>query len=260
MANTNVENDTASFGFKDVPKAQKAGLVRAVFDKVAPQYDLMNDLMSGGVHRIWKSVLLDRINPQPGMGLIDLAGGTGDVGIGFLARAAQRPPRERAPASATICDINYEMLHAGTTRKDAARFDGHLTRVCGDAQNLGFPDNHFDTYTIAFGIRNVTDMSLALAEAHRVLKPGGRFFCLEFSHAITEGFQKVYDAYSFNVIPKLGELVTKDRDAYQYLVESIRKFPAQEEFKARIADAGFRRASYENLSGGIAAIHSGWKF
>jgi len=260
MDNPQSKSETASFGFQDVPAAEKAGMVRAVFDSVAPQYDLMNDLMSGGVHRIWKSVLLDRINPQPGTKLLDLAGGTGDVAIGFLDRAGARAARGRPAAEATICDINHEMLKAGVSRKDAQHHAENLTRTCSDAQNLSFPDESFDFYTIVFGIRNVTDKSAALAEAHRVLKPGGRFFCLEFSHAITDGFQKIYDTYSFNVIPKLGELVANDRASYQYLVESIRKFPSQEEFRHQIQQVGFQRVAYENLSGGIAAIHSGWKF
>lgn len=253
-------DDETSFGFRTVRAGEKAGLVRAVFDSVAGNYDLMNDLMSGGVHRIWKSVFLDRVNPQPGEALIDVAGGTGDIGAGFLARADARPRAGALPlASATLCDINFEMLKAGTARADAARFGARLARVTGDAQNLPFPDGCADAYTIAFGIRNVTDRRAALAEALRVLRPGGRFFCLEFSHPVTEGLQKLYDAYSFAVIPWLGELVAKDRDSYQYLVESIRRFPAQEAFAAEIRAAGFARVKYENLSAGVAAIHSGWK-
>ncbi|MEZ5893982.1 MAG: class I SAM-dependent methyltransferase [Parvularculaceae bacterium] len=254
------DEDETSFGFRRVKTGEKAGLVREVFDSVAGNYDLMNDLMSGGVHRLWKSVFLDRLNPQPGEILIDVAGGTGDIGAGFLTRADGRPGADRKPqARAVLCDINYEMLKAGEARADAARFGARLTRVTGDAENLPFPDGSADAYTIAFGIRNVTDMDKALSEAFRVLRPGGRFFCLEFSHPITEGLQKIYDAYSFAVIPWLGEQVAKDRESYQYLVESIRKFPAQEAFAAKIRAAGFSRVKYENLSAGIAAIHSGWK-
>lgn len=252
--------DETSFGYRTVKTGDKARLVRSVFDSVASNYDLMNDLMSAGVHRIWKSVLLDRIGPKPGETLIDVAGGTGDIAAGFLRRADGRPSAADKPAAtAIICDINYEMLKAGEARADMIALDDRLTRVTGDAESLPYPDKSFDAYTIAFGIRNVTNMQAALSEAYRVLKPGGRFFCLEFSHPITEGLQKIYDAYSFNVIPKLGEVVAKDRESYQYLVESIRKFPGQEDFAARIKSAGFARVKYENLSAGIAAIHSGWR-
>ncbi len=252
--------EETSFGFRTVKTGEKARLVRSVFDSVASKYDLMNDLMSGGVHRIWKSVFLDRITPRPGERLIDVAGGTGDIAAGFLKRAdALSAAKEKPPAKAVICDINYEMLKAGEARAGMAAFGDRLTRVTGDAENLPFTDKYFDAYTIAFGIRNVTDMDAALREAHRVLKPGGRFFCLEFSHPITESLQKAYDAYSFNVIPWLGEKVADDRESYQYLVESIRKFPAQEAFAARIRKTGFARVKYENLTAGVAAIHSGWR-
>ncbi len=253
------EEETA-FGFRTVKTGEKAKLVRGVFDSVAGRYDLMNDLMSGGVHRIWKSVLLDRLAPQPSERLIDVAGGTGDVAIGFLSRANNRPSAERkSPAHAAICDINHEMLKAGASRAAAQALAGQLTRTCGDAERLPFPDGAADAYTIAFGIRNITDMDAALVEARRVLKPGGRFFCLEFSHPITEGLQKIYDAYSFNLIPWLGEKVADDRESYQYLVESIRRFPGQEAFAERIRKAGFSRVTYENLTGGVAALHAGWR-
>ncbi len=252
--------EETSFGFRTVRAGDKARLVRGVFDNVASRYDLMNDLMSGGVHRIWKSVLLDRLAPRPGERLLDVAGGTGDVAAGFLKRADARPGADDQPqATATICDINYEMLKAGEVRADMAAFGKRIRRVAGDAERLPFPDKSADAYTIAFGIRNVTRMDAALSEAFRILRPGGRFFCLEFSHPITEGLQKIYDAYSFNVIPWLGEQVADDRESYQYLVESIRKFPGQEAFAARIRDAGFSRVKYENLTGGVAAIHSGWR-
>ncbi len=256
---TETDTKTASFGYKDVPEGEKAGMVRAVFDSVADDYDLMNDLMSAGIHRVWKSVLMDRLNPQPGQRLLDVAGGTGDIGLAFLKRADERPARDRAPAQATICDINHAMLHAGCSQSHHRLSADRVTRVCGDAQNLPFPDNHFDAYTIGFGIRNVTQIEEALSEAYRVLKPGGKFYCLEFSHMVTDGLQKAYDAYSFNVIPWLGEKVANDRESYQYLVESIRRFPSQEEFLFMLKQAGFSRAKYENLSGGIAALHSGWR-
>ncbi|MBL4618992.1 MAG: class I SAM-dependent methyltransferase [Marinicaulis sp.] len=257
---TQRDNSDTSFGFRTVEASEKAGLVRGVFDSVAGQYDLMNDLMSGGVHRIWKSTLLDRLAPQPGQILVDVAGGTGDVAIGFLKRANGRASSElKSPASAVICDINYELLAAGIERSAAAPFASQLTRICGDAQSLPLEDGQADAYTIAFGIRNVTDIDAALREAYRVLRPGGHFVCLEFSHPITEGMQKAYDAYSFKVIPWLGEVVANDRASYQYLIESIRKFPGQEAFAARIRKVGFSRVSYENLTGGVAALHMAWR-
>lgn len=257
MARDDAERE--EFGFRAVGAGEKESLVRGVFSSVALRYDLMNDLMSAGVHRLWKEVLLDRIAPRPGSALIDVAGGTGDIALGFLKRAETRRDQSDRQATAVVCDINADMLAAGAGRKDAARFSAQLTRVCGDAQNLPFPDKYFDVYTIGFGIRNVTDMDAALREARRVLKTGGRFLCLEFSHPVTEGLQKLYDLYSFNVIPKLGEIVAKDRESYQYLVESIRRFPAQDAFAARISQAGFARVSYENLTFGVAALHSGWR-
>ena len=247
-----------SFGDRLVPEDEKAGLVRGVFDSVATRYDEMNDLMSAGVHRGWKRVLLDRLAPQPGQRLVDVAGGTGDVALGFLARAGGRPPRERAPAEAVICDINHAMMKAGRGR-DAPGAGLSPVRVCGDAEALPFPDRSFDAYTIAFGIRNVTRRNRALAEARRVLRRGGRLMVLEFSRPVTPGFERLYAAYSDAVIPRLGRIVADDEASYRYLVESIRRFPPQDAFAAEVEAAGFARVSFENLTGGVAAIHSGWK-
>jgi demethylmenaquinone methyltransferase/2-methoxy-6-polyprenyl-1,4-benzoquinol methylase len=254
------EKMRASFGFREVAAEDKARLVRGVFDKVAPKYDLMNDLMSGGVHRVWKAVFIDRLNPQPGEVLLDVAGGTGDIAAAFLARADSRPrAAARPPARAIVSDINAEMLNAGRGRGHDASAAARMALLCADAETLPLPDQSIDAYTIAFGIRNVTHIDKALAEARRVLKFGGRFSCLEFSHLATDSLQKLYDAYSFRVIPWLGEKVAGDRDSYQYLVESIRRFPKQENFAAMIGQAGFSRVGFENLSAGIAAIHSGWR-
>ncbi|MEO1014672.1 MAG: class I SAM-dependent methyltransferase [Pseudomonadota bacterium] len=251
----------ASFGFRRVRADEKAGLVRDVFDSVATRYDLMNDLMSAGTHRIWKSVLIDRMCPQPGQVLLDMAGGTGDVAAAFLRRASERTNARRAPpASAIICDVNLEMLNAGRASgaSDGAAALG-AAWVNGDAEETPFPDASFDAYAISFGIRNVTNIGKALREARRVLKYGGRFFCLEFSQPSVAALRAAYDAYSFSVIPPLGEMVMGDRESYAYLVESIRRFPTQDAFANMIRDAGFARVSFENLTGGIAAIHTGAK-
>lgn len=250
----------ASFGFRQVGEGEKAGLVKGVFDSVAAKYDLMNDLMSAGVHRAWKSRFIDRINPQPGEILLDVAGGTGDIAAAFIRRADERPRAPDRPiARAIVSDINAEMLAAGRARAISGKIRGRMASLCADAEAMPLPDNSVDAYAIAFGIRNVTRIDRALNEARRVLKTGGRFFCLEFSHLETEGLQKLYDLYSFNIIPWLGEKVAKDRASYQYLVESIRRFPTQENFAAMIRAAGFSRVRYENLSAGIVAIHAGWK-
>jgi demethylmenaquinone methyltransferase/2-methoxy-6-polyprenyl-1,4-benzoquinol methylase len=246
--------DTASFGFEDVPRAEKAGRVRAVFDSVAQRYDLMNDLMSAGLHRVWKDILADRINPQPGETLIDVAGGTGDIARRLSKRVeAARGRRGGPPAETFIVDINQEMLAAGRSRGE-----DNLDWICGDAENLPFPDKFADAYTIAFGIRNVTNIPAALKEARRVLKPGGRFACLEFSRFAVAALAPVYDAFSFHVIPQIGKIAANDSDSYRYLVESIRRFPDQETFAAMVSEAGFKRVSYQNLSAGVAAIHTGW--
>ena len=243
-------DDTTHFGFRTVPEDDKASLVREVFDSVAQRYDLMNDLMSWGVHRLWKRTFLDTLNPRPGMRLLDVGGGTGDIAFRFLGRGGGR---------AFVCDVNTEMLNVGRDRAiDGNILDG-ISWLGGDAEHLPVADASVDAYTIAFCIRNVTRIPAALDEARRVLAPGGRFLCLEFSEVIVPVLDRLYDLYSFQVLPVLGELVTHDREAYQYLVESIRRFPSQDAFAAMIEDAGLERARYRNLSGGIAAIHSAWR-
>jgi len=244
---------SATFGFRDVDPAAKPGLVRGVFDRVARRYDLMNDLMSAGVHRVWKDAVAARLNPQPGETIIDCAGGTGDMARRF-ARMARRAQERRGGEDARIfvIDYNAEMIAAGRERE----FEPEIAWAVGDAQALPLPDRCADAYVIAFGIRNVTDISKALREARRVLKPGGRFLCLEFSRPVTEALQKAYDAYSFKVIPEIGRLVAKDRESYQYLVESIRRFPDQRRFAAMIGEAGFSQVGYTNFTGGVAALHT----
>jgi demethylmenaquinone methyltransferase / 2-methoxy-6-polyprenyl-1,4-benzoquinol methylase len=241
-----------SFGFASVPESDRQGLVNKVFSKVASRYDLMNDLMSGGLHRLWKAEFINMLAPPKGgtpFALIDVAGGTGDIAFRFLDAVGPG-------GSAVICDISKEMIEAGKSR---AKGREPLTFVQGNAEALPFESGRFDAYTIAFGIRNVTHIDRALAEAFRVLKPGGRFLCLEFSSVEMPLLDTLYDAYSFNAIPRLGHLVAGDAESYRYLVESIRRFPGQERFAEMIRDAGFERAGYRNLTGGIAAIHSGWR-
>jgi len=246
------DKTTTHFGFQTVDEDQKAGMVHGVFSSVASKYDVMNDLMSMGIHRIWKDAMMDWLAPRPGQRLLDVAGGTGDVAFRFLARAG-------IGTHATVLDMTEYMLLAGQTRAEADSMAASLDWVVGDAMALPFPDNSFDVYTISFGIRNVTRVPDALSEAFRVLRPGGRLMVLEFSQIPNELMQKVYDLYSFNIIPPMGKLVTGDRDSYQYLVESIRKFPDQDTFAGMIAAAGFEQVKYRNLSMGIAALHSGWK-
>lgn len=248
---TGGDDKTTHFGFRDVSEGEKAGLVHGVFSSVASKYDVMNDLMSAGVHRLWKDAMMDWLAPRAGQRLLDVAGGTGDVAFRFLARAPG--------ATATVLDLTEPMLIEGRKRADAARLAERLDWVVGDAMALPFPDTSFDVYTISFGIRNVTRIADALAEAHRVLRPGGRLMVLEFSQIPNDLMQKAYDTYSFNVIPALGQIVTGDRDSYQYLVESIRKFPGQEAFASMIREAGFEQVRYRNLTMGVAALHSGWK-
>ena len=239
------------FGFETVPEQEKARRVRGVFDSVASKYDVMNDLMSVGIHRVWKDAMMDWLAPRPGQRLLDVAGGTGDVAFRFLKRAPG--------ATAVVCDMTEPMLVEGRKRAEAEKMAVRLDWVVGDAMALPFESNSFDTYTISFGIRNVTRIPDALAEAYRVLKPGGRLMVLEFSHIPNDLMQKAYDLYSFNVIPVMGQIVAGDRDSYQYLVESIRKFPDQEAFAGMIRQAGFSQVKYRNLTMGIAALHSGWK-
>lgn len=253
MNNSN-NMETASFGFKTVPKEEKAAMVRGVFDAVAKKYDIMNDLMSGGMHRVWKDAVANRLNPRPGEIIIDMAGGTGDLARRFKAKSeAARKRSGGEPAKYLVADINQEMIMAGRERGT-----DDLEWIVCDAESLPWADNSANAYVISFGIRNVTDIPKALKEAHRVLKKGGRFYCLEFSRPTTDALQSVYDMWSFNAIPKIGEMVTGDGAPYQYLVESIAKFPDQETFKKMIEDAGFKRVNYTNYSGGIVALHGGW--
>ena len=243
---------TTHFGFQTVAEDQKAGLVQGVFSSVASKYDVMNDLMSMGIHRVWKDAMMDWLAPRPGQHLLDVAGGTGDVSFRFLNRAGDT-------ARATVLDLTEPMLIEGQKRAEAANMAHQLDWIVGDAMALPFEANSFDVYTISFGIRNVTRIEDALSEAFRVLRPGGRLMVLEFSQIPNDLMQKVYDLYSFNVIPQMGKVVTGDRDSYQYLVESIRRFPDQDRFADMILAAGFDLVKYRNLSMGIAALHSGWK-
>jgi demethylmenaquinone methyltransferase/2-methoxy-6-polyprenyl-1,4-benzoquinol methylase len=247
--------DTTHFGFRDIPLGDKQTLVNDVFHSVAQRYDLMNDLMSGGLHRVWKDVMITTLNPPRNdapFALLDVAGGTGDIAF----RAARA---SGFGFTATVCDINGDMLAVGRELAVKQHLDHQVSFVEGNAETLAFPDRSFDAYTIAFGIRNVPRIDLALREAYRVLKPGSRFLCLEFSTVDVPGLDKIYDLFSFKVIPPLGRAVTGDADSYQYLVESIRKFPRPNAFAEMIRAAGFARVSHQILSGGIVALHSGWR-
>jgi len=239
---------TVSFGYAEVTPEEKTARVGAVFRNVAARYDLMNDAMSGGMHRLWKDRFVRRVKPRAGESILDMAGGTGDIAFRLAASGAQ----------VTVSDINGAMLEVGMERAAKRRIDGMVWSE-QNAETLTFGDAVFDAYTIAFGIRNVTHIDKALAEAHRVLKRGGRFFCLEFSTTLWPGFADVYDAYSHRIVPKLGKLLANDEESYRYLVESIRRFPDMARFKAMIGEAGFVRTNVEPLLGGLVAIHSGWK-
>lgn len=242
---------TTHFGDRVVEEDEKAGLVHGVFSNVATRYDIMNDVMSVGIHRLWKDAMMDWLAPRSGQRLLDVAGGTGDIAFRFLRRAPG--------AEAVVCDMTENMLTEGKRRAEAETFADRLDWIVGDAMALPFEDASFDVYTISFGIRNVTRIEEALAEAFRVLRPGGRIVVLEFSQLPNAGLQWAYDRYSYNVIPAMGQAIAGDRDSYQYLVESIRKFPDQDRFAGMIRQAGFENVKYRNLSMGIAALHSGWK-
>jgi demethylmenaquinone methyltransferase / 2-methoxy-6-polyprenyl-1,4-benzoquinol methylase len=246
---------TTSFGYREVDESERQGLVNRVFSSVAGRYDLMNDLMSGGLHRLWKDDLVTRLNPPKSdrvFRLLDIAGGTGDIALRAIRRGG---PETRA----AIVDINADMLEVGRKRVKEAGLDDKVALVEGNAEALPFKDKSFDATTVAFGIRNVTHIDRALSEAFRVLKPGGHFLCLEFSQCQVPVLDRIYDLHSFEVIPRLGQLAAGDEDSYRYLVESIRKFPDQDTFADMIRAAGFGNVSYTNLTGGIAAIHSGWR-
>ncbi|TRC97363.1 bifunctional demethylmenaquinone methyltransferase/2-methoxy-6-polyprenyl-1,4-benzoquinol methylase UbiE [Mesorhizobium sp. WSM4303] len=243
-----------SYGFKSVGPGDKQPLVNEVFHKVANRYDLMNDLMSAGLHRLWKDAMVTWLNPpkRPGWKVLDVAGGTGDIAFRIVDAS-------HGNAHATVLDINGSMLSVGRDRAEKKGLSGNTDFVEANAEELPFADATFDAYTIAFGIRNVPRIDVALGEAFRVLKPGGRFLCLEFSEVEMPLLDKVYEAWSFNAIPQIGKMVTGDGEPYSYLVESIRKFPNQQNFASMITRAGFERVSFRNYSGGIAALHSGWK-
>jgi demethylmenaquinone methyltransferase/2-methoxy-6-polyprenyl-1,4-benzoquinol methylase len=245
------------FGFRRVPEKEKAPLVRAIFDSVAARYDLMNDLMSAGVHRWWKDEMVAQLKPRPGQRLLDVAGGTGDIALRALPRL--REDGKPADGGVVVCDASSEMLAVGRARALDQGILAGIEWISADAERLPVADRSVDLYTIGFGLRNVTHIDRALAEARRVLKPGGRFMCLEFTPEITPPLQPLYDLYSFRIVPLLGQVVTGDRDAYSYLVESIRRFPRQSELAEVIAGAGLDQVKFRNLTGGVAALHSAWR-
>ncbi|CAN5838343.1 bifunctional demethylmenaquinone methyltransferase/2-methoxy-6-polyprenyl-1,4-benzoquinol methylase UbiE [soil metagenome] len=241
-------NDTVSFGYEDVAPDEKTRRVGGVFSSVASRYDIMNDAMSGGMHRLWKDRFVRRVKPRAGEQILDMAGGTGDIAFRLAASGA----------AVTVADINPQMLEVGMERAQKRGIDG-LVWAEANAEILAFPDRFFDAYTIAFGIRNVTDIPKALREAHRVLRRGGRFFCLEFSTTLWPGFAEIYDSYSHKIVPKVGQLLAQDGDSYRYLIESIRRFPDMPTFERMIGEAGFVQTKVEPMLGGLVAIHSGWK-
>lgn len=241
-------DETVSFGYEDVAPEEKTRRVGEVFRSVAKRYDIMNDLMSAGMHRVWKDDFVRLVNPRPGEDILDMAGGTGDIAFRL----------ERSGANVTVADINPAMLEVGMERAAERGLTSLIWRE-ENAEVLSFPDRSFDAYTIAFGIRNVTDIPAALREAYRVLRFGGRFYCLEFSTTTWPGFAEIYDIYSEKLVPKIGELVAKDADSYRYLIESIRRFPKMPEFAAMIGEAGFAQVRHRPILGGAVAIHSGWK-
>ena len=248
-----MQNKYTDFGFSRVKSKDKSNLVKKIFENVSDRYDLMNDFMSLGIHRVWKKSMLDWLAPRRGQSLIDVAGGTGDIAFNFIKRA-------KTGANATILDLTESMMIEGKKKTIDLPEESQINWVCGDAMRMPFSDSTFDVYTISFGIRNVTNIAKTLSEAYRVLKPGGRLMILEFSSVNNDLISWIYDKYSFNIIPKLGEFVSNDRESYQYLVESIRKFPNQEKFSEMIINEGFRKVKYRDLTFGIAALHSAWKF
>lgn len=248
-----MQNKYTDFGFSRVKSKDKSNLVKKIFENVSGRYDLMNDFMSLGIHRVWKKSMLDWLAPRRGQSLIDVAGGTGDIAFNFIKRA-------KTGANATILDLTESMMIEGKKKTIDLPEESQINWVCGDAMRMPFSDSTFDVYTISFGIRNVTNISKTLSEAYRVLKPGGRLMILEFSSVNNDLISWIYDKYSFNIIPELGEFVSNDRESYQYLVESIRKFPNQEKFSEMIINEGFRKVKYRDLTFGIAALHSAWKF
>ncbi len=248
-----MQNKYTDFGFSRVKSKDKSNLVKKLFENVSGRYDLMNDFMSLGIHRVWKESMLDWLAPRRGQSLIDVAGGTGDIAFNFIKRA-------KSGANATILDLTESMMIEGKKKTIDLPEESKINWVCGDAMRMPFSNSTFDVYTISFGIRNVTDISKTLSEAYRVLKPGGRLMILEFSSVNNDLISWIYDKYSFNIIPKLGEFVSNDRESYQYLVESIRKFPNQEKFSEMIINEGFKKVKYRDLTFGIAALHSAWKF
>ena len=248
------QGQTTHFGYEEVDVNEKRHRVRGVFESVAQKYDLMNDVMSAGVHRLWKSSLIDWLNPRAGERHLDVAGGTGDIALRIVERVGRN---EVGPI--TVCDLTPDMMLVGRDRMIDKGLLRQINWSCGNAESLPFPDRSMDSYTIAFGLRNVTHIDRALSEARRVLKTGGRFFCLEFSRVVIPVLAETYENYSFSLLPKMGEVIANDRESYQYLAESIRRFPPQDELITKMQAAGFRQCSYRNYSGGIAAIHCGWR-